>query len=142
MKRLALLLLLLLTASSWTGHITVPTHDAALPLPPCFPCRDTVAGGLVSGVGALELWRQSESPFYLANRAAMLDNGSAFFTAHWQQCASESAPQLYATIPMPGAVPGDLVAFTVPDTLPPAWWAVAWLDPSGNRSCLSNNVWR
>ena len=61
----------------------------------------------------------------------------------WPLCAREAQLQLVASFPTTPAEAGKPVAFTLPDSLTRGWWYyVAAVDPSGNRACLSNGVWR
>ena len=74
------------------------------------------------------VYRRTQSAFYLAHRDSMIAHG-AYFAAHWGQCKAEAAPVLVGTT--------TATSWSAPDS---ACYDIRAVDHSGNVAC-AGRMW-
>ena len=128
---------------AWVLTFTAPAHDSGLSMPCPIGCRDTsTAAAACSDATTFEVWRHRQSPTWVANRAAMLSNVTTFTTL-WPAVRAEAGYFLVTTRPTTAAEAGKACTITLPDTMQTGWfYTVTTLDASGNRACMSPEVFR
>jgi hypothetical protein len=105
-------------------------------------CRDTTHAEATADIASYEVWRHRQAPTWVAKRDSILAS-PASWTRYWPVVRTEAAWTLVTTRPGARSDVGQRMSFTLSDTMQRGWfYAVVTLDTAGNRSCISNEVWR
>ena len=118
----------------WTLTWTAPATQAAGPV-----CPATASAVPLACICRFEVWRQRQSPTWLARRAAM-EADPVEWARWWPVVRAEAAPELLGTIA--ASAPGANVVASLPDTLPAGWFYFVRTVGAAGPSCPSNVVWR
>ena len=118
----------------WTLTFTAPAAQAAGSV-----CPAPASAVPLACICRFEVWRQRQSPTWLARRDSMLA-GPAAWVRYWPAVRLEAAPALVDTFP--ASAPGARVSLTLPDTLAAGWFYFVRTVNAAGPSCPSNVVWR
>lgn len=126
----------------WVLAFTAPSLNSAMKHPCPIGCRDATTADRMSDLAQLEVWRHRQSPTWVAKHDSM-HASPATWARYWPAVRTEAAWTFVTSRPAGPADQGRPFTIALPDSMAKGWfYAVTSLDSAGNRSCISNEVWR